>query len=113
MTTREIFNTIKKEDALYFYKSKKTDKEIYDILVKKGLTDSFETYTAEAKKISEERYSQLSKEELLKTLDGFELSDEELSQIAGGKEWIKGYEGGWIALGTLGGLAFGISAGAI
>lgn len=86
MTTKEIIKTFTKEEGIAFYNAKKTDKEIYDYLVSKGLTDSFETFLVDSRKIFEERFSKMSKEQILSSIQGAELTDEQLEQIAGGKE---------------------------
>ena len=85
MTTREIIENFAREEGITLYNSKKTDKEIYDMLVKKGLTDSFETFTSEVQKIFNEKVSKMSSQELLAQIDGAELTDDQLEMIAGGK----------------------------
>ena len=85
MTTKEILGSLAREEGISFFNSKKTDKEVYDILVKKGLTDSFETFVSEAQKVFNEKISTMSKDEIMKQIEGAELTDKELQQIAGGK----------------------------
>lgn len=85
MTTKEILESFTRQEGIALFNAKKTDKEVYDILVSKGLTDSFETFTAEAEKVFAEKVSKMSKEEILKQIEGAELTDEQLEQIAGGK----------------------------
>ena len=84
MTTREILNSLKREEGIALYNSRKTDKEAYDLFVSKGLTDDFETFVSEAKNLFIEKVSAMSKEELLTQIEGAELTDEQLEMIAGG-----------------------------
>ena len=84
MTTKEILENFTREEGIAIFNAKKTDKEVYDILVSKGLTDSFETFISEAEKIFTEKVSKMSKEEILAQIEGAELTDEQLEQIAGG-----------------------------
>ena len=85
MTTKELLNSFTREEGITLFNAKKTDKEIYDLCVAKGLTDSFDTFTAEAQKLFTEKVSKMNKDEILKAIEGTELTEEELSQIAGGK----------------------------
>lgn len=85
MTTEELFKSFSKEEGFSFFNSKKSDKEIYDEFVKKGLTDSYETFMSSAEKVMKETFSKLPKEEIISQLADAELSDEQLEQIAGGK----------------------------
>lgn len=109
MTTREIFETLNREDGIKFFNAKKTDKEIYDILVSKGLTDDFETFKAEGQKLFTEKVSSMSKEEILAQIEGVELTDEQLEQIAGGGKTTEFDNPG----GALGTIAAGSALGAV
>ena len=84
MTTREVLKTIKHEEGIKILNLKKSDKEVYDILVAKGLTDSFEIFTSEAKKVFNENVSKMSQKEILTQFDGAELTEEQLEAVAGG-----------------------------
>ena len=87
MTTREAFDTIDREEGIRLFNLQKTEKELYDIFVaEKGLTDSFDTFKAEAEKIFIERTSKMSKEDILKAIEGAELTDAQLEQVAGGNK---------------------------
>ena len=85
MTTRELIDTFTREEGIALFNTKKTDKEIYDLCVAKGLTDSYETFVSESQKVFSEKVSKMNKDEILKAIEGTELTEEELSQIAGGK----------------------------
>lgn len=85
MNTKEVLNNFDKEEAIKLFNAKKTDKEIYDLLVSKGLTDSYETFILETSKIVKDRISTMSKSEILEKIEGIELDEEQLAQIAGGK----------------------------
>ncbi len=84
MTTREILENFTREEGIALFNEKKSDEEVYDFLVSKGLTDDFETFAAEAQKVFAEKVSQMSKEEILAQIEGAELTDEQLEMIAGG-----------------------------
>lgn len=84
MTTREILDSYTQEEGISLFNSVKSEKEVYDLFVEKGLTDSFETYLAETEKIANEKLSQMSREELLARLERAELSDEQLEAVSGG-----------------------------
>lgn len=84
MTTKELLKSMEKEEGLSMLNSKMKDSEVYDLLVSKGLTDSFETFVLEAKKLAEEQISKMSKDELLEQLNSSELLEEELKLVAGG-----------------------------
>lgn len=84
MTTRELLNTFTREEGIALFNAKKTDKEVYDLFVSKGLTDNFETFKSEAQKFFTEKVSNMSKEEILAQIDGAELTDDQLEMIAGG-----------------------------
>ena len=86
MTTRELLEKVTQKEGINFLNSKKTDKEIYNYFVSKGLTDSYETFILEATKFANEVLSTKSKEEILSQLENAELTDKELQQIAGGKD---------------------------
>lgn len=88
MTTKELLNGFTREEGIALFNEKKTDKEIYDILVSKGLTDDFETFAAEAQKLFTEKVSSMSKSELLAQIEGAELTDDQLEQIAGGSKEV-------------------------
>lgn len=62
MTTKEVLATLKTED-------------VYELLVKKGLTDDFETFKKEA-----ENFTGLM-------TSGKELTDAQLEMVAGGGKW--------------------------
>ena len=109
MTTRELLENFAREEGIALFNAKKTDKEIYDILVKKGLTDSFETFVSEAQKVFNEKVSNMSTQEILARIDGAELTDDQLEMIAGGKS-----DAGEIAMYagiTMGGSAAAVAAG--
>lgn len=105
MTTRELLNGFTREEGIALYNSKKTDKEIYDLCVAKGLTDSYETFVSESQKIFAEKVSQMSKEELLAQIEGAELTDEQLAQIAGGTKSVEEDNKVYMGLGIAGGVA--------
>lgn len=73
MTIYELLKTLKGEEGIALFNTKKTDKEVYDLLVAKGLTDSFEEFTAFFKPASK--------------LTETELSDADLEKVAGGYTW--------------------------
>ena len=98
MTTRELLENFAREEGIALFNAKKTDKEIYDILVKKGLTDSFETFSSEAQKVFNEKVSKMNSQELLAQIDGAELTDEQLEAVAGGKD--SGDTGAFVAAGV-------------
>ena len=107
MTTRELLENFTREEGIALFNAKKTDKEVYDILVSKGLTDDFETFVAEAQKLFNEKFSKMSKEEILSQIEGAELTDEQLEQIAGGKNDVEEAAGqaGLITAYAAGGIA--------
>ena len=84
MTTKELLNGFSREEGIALFNERKTDKEIYDLFVSKGLTDDYETFAAEAQKVFSEKVSGMSQEEILKEISGAELTDEQLEMIAGG-----------------------------
>lgn len=84
MTTRKLLETFAREEGIALFNEKKSDEEVYDFLVSKGLTDDFDTFKAEAQKIFTEKVSQMSKDELFAQIEGAELTDEQLEMIAGG-----------------------------
>ena len=85
MTTRELLENYTREEGIALFNTKKTDKEVYNMFVSKGLTDSYETFTAEAQKVFSEKVSKMSTDEILALIEGAELSEKQLEQIAGGK----------------------------
>lgn len=85
MTTKEVLNTLTHEEGLDFLNTKKNENELYDYLVKKGLTDDFDTFKKEAKQFVKDKMAKMSKKEIVSQIEGTELSDEQLAQIAGGK----------------------------
>ena len=109
MTTREVFKTLNREEAIGFFNTKKTDKEIYDILVSKGLTDSFDTFKTESEKVFTEKVSSMSKEDILSQIEGVELTEEQLEMIAGGSKQVDTV---WIGTAIVGGAAVGIAGAA-
>lgn len=106
MTTREVFKTLNREEAIGFFNTKKTDKEIYDILVSKGLTDSFDTFKTESEKVFTEKVSSMSKEDILSQIEGAELTEEQLEMIAGGGKQV---DNEWVAATVIGGAAAGLA----
>lgn len=84
MTTKELFNTFTREDGIKLFNSKMTNEEVYKLAVSKGLTDSYEEFLSEARKIILEKYSSMDKGELMEQLEGAELTEEQLALVAGG-----------------------------
>ena len=105
MTTKELLNSFTREEGIALFNAKKSDKEIYDILVKKGLTDSFETFISEAQKVFNEKVSNMSSEEILAQIDGAELTDDQLEMIAGGKSGTEKFELACTVIGATAALA--------
>lgn len=89
MTTRELIDTFTREEGIALFNERKTDKEAYDLFVSKGLTDDFETFVSEAKNLFIEKISGMSQEEILKQIEGAELTDEQLEMIAGGSKGVE------------------------
>ena len=106
MTTRELIEKFSREEGIALFNTKKTDKEVYNMFVSKGLTDSYETFISETQKIFNEKVSKMSKEELLAQIEGAELTDEELAQIAGGTKSVE--EQNNVLMGA--GIAAGVAA---
>ena len=70
MTITELLPKLTEEERKYLQENLKSQKDFYDYFVTKGLTDSFEEFTAFLKQT--------------KKLTDTELSDDELEKVAGG-----------------------------
>ena len=59
---------LSKEEGIKLVNEKKSDKDIYEYLVTKGLTDSYEEYISESQIIAKEKFSKMEKQDILKEL---------------------------------------------
>lgn len=101
MTTREILKNFDKKEAIKLYNLRKTNEEAYELFKQKGLTDSYEVFLKETQNYLLENATKLTPDELLKQIEGAELSDVQLEQIAGGKGGKETNTDSWDAVSTM------------